>query len=45
MGQIWLVNEYVVAGESAWLGPRVNIGSLLSAELDAEIGWALARGC
>ena len=39
------MNKGVVAGESAWLGPRVDVGSSLSAELDAEVGRAFATGC
>ena len=40
-----LVNKDVVADESARLGPRVDVGSSLLAELDAQVGRAFAMGC
>lgn len=40
-----LVNKCVMADESALLGPWVDVRSLLSAELEAEVGRALATRC
>ena len=42
---IVLVNKCAMADESARLGPWVDVGSLLSAELDVEVDQALALGC
>ncbi|THU73052.1 hypothetical protein C4D60_Mb04t18730 [Musa balbisiana] len=41
---ILLVNKCVVADESARLGPRVDVGSLLSIDLDAEVAMPSGRG-
>ena len=40
-----VVNKCAMADESARLGPRVDVGSLLLIELDAEGGHAFATGC
>lgn len=38
-----LVNESIVADESARLDPRIDIGSLLTIELDNEVVVSLGR--